>query len=62
MANGKRHTAEAELLRFLERQDQTADYVRRTADWIREHYPGSWPTMRPRLRAIYKAKLNNPAG
>ena len=55
MATGKRHAAERELLAFLERQDQTADYVRRTAEWIKREYPGSAHLL-PRLRAIWREK------
>lgn len=61
MVNGeRRHSDEAALLRFLERPDQSADYVRRTAEWIKQEFPGSAPSMLPRLRAIYRQKQNNP--
>lgn len=56
MATGRRHNGEAELLRFLERPDQTADYVRRTAEWIKAEYPGSVHLL-PKLRVLYRAKL-----
>jgi hypothetical protein len=56
-AGGKRHGSERELVAFLERQDQTAAYVRRTAEWIKDEYPGSAPALLPRLRALYRAKV-----
>lgn len=58
MANSERkHPGEAELLAFCARKDNTADYVRRTADWIKREYPGSAATVLPRLRKIYRDKL-----
>ena len=56
MVSGRRHNGEAELLRFLERPDQTADYVRRTAEWIKAERPGSAHLL-PKLRQIYKNKI-----
>jgi len=51
-----KHKDEAALLKFLARPDQTADYVRRTAEWIKKNYPGSVATLLPKMRAIYKNK------
>jgi hypothetical protein len=59
VVTGKRHNAEAELLRFLERPDQTADYVRRTAEWIKQEFPGSAPSMLPKLRQLYRMKIES---
>lgn len=53
---GKRHPDEAELLKFCSRDDQSSDYVRRTADWIKEQFPASVPTLLPRLRQLYAEK------
>ena len=53
----KQHNDEAALLKFCERQDQTADYVRRTAEWIKTNYPASTARLIPKLRAIYKDKI-----
>ena len=53
---GAEHPAPDELLRFLERNPGSADYLRRTADWIRTTYPGSWASMRPRLQQLYRAE------
>lgn len=55
----KEHPDEKSLLKFLERQDQTADYVRRTAQWIKEEYPGSAKRLLPLLRKIYKDKMQH---
>jgi hypothetical protein len=43
-------------MKFLERGDQTADYVRRTADWVKDRYPGSTSTLLPRMRRLHKNK------
>ena len=32
------------------------DYVRRSVEWIKEHYPGSVAAMLPKMRQIYKDK------
>lgn len=56
MATGKSHPAEAEYLRFLQRQDQSSDYVRRSAEWIKDTYPGSVDTLLPKMRQLYKEK------
>lgn len=56
MASGDKHPNEGALMKFLERGDQTADYVRRTADWVKDRYPGSAPTLLPRMRRLYKNK------
>lgn len=53
----KEHPNEKNLLKFLERPDQTADYVRRTAEWIKREYPGSAARLLPLLRKIYKQKM-----
>lgn len=55
----KEHNDEKALLKFLERPDQTADYVRRTAEWIKEEYPGSAKRLLPLLRKIYKEKMQH---
>lgn len=52
----KEHPSEKELIKFLSRDDQTADYVRRTAEWIKEEFPGSAKRLLPLLRKIYKSK------
>jgi uncharacterized protein Yka (UPF0111/DUF47 family) len=54
-----RHPHEADLLKFCERQDQSADYVRRTAEWIKKEFPASATAMLPKLRAIYKRKTKD---
>lgn len=53
----KEHPNEKGLIKFLERQDQTADYVRRTAEWIKTEYPGSAKNLLPILRKIYRDKM-----
>jgi len=56
----RRLNDEPALLAFLARRDQSADYVRRTAIWIKVGYPGSVHIL-PKLREIYKTKLReNP--
>lgn len=57
VAGGDRHPAEAEVLAFLERKDQTADYVKRSAEWLKDKYPGSAPAMLPKLRQLYRQKI-----
>jgi hypothetical protein len=52
----RKHPDEAALLKFLARPDQGADYVRRTAQWLKDNYPGSVASMTPRLRTIYREK------
>ena len=59
MAAGKRHAAEAELLKFLGRPDQTSDYVRRTAEWIKAEFPDSVPALIPKMRVLYREKKQN---
>lgn len=44
-------------MRFLERKDTSADYVRRSAEWLRNEYPGSEAALLPRMRKLYKQKL-----
>jgi hypothetical protein len=57
VATGDRiHPSPNELLTFCARKDQSADYVRRTADWIKTEYPGSTEALLPRLRKIYRDK------
>jgi hypothetical protein len=56
-AGDRRHPQEGTVLAFLARPDQSADYVRRTADFIKEKYPGSAPSMLPKMRAIYRDKI-----
>lgn len=57
MATGeRRHPDEAALLKFVGRQDQTAAYVMKTADWIKAEYPASAASMLPKLRQIYREK------
>jgi hypothetical protein len=57
MADGdRRHTQPDALLRFLERDDQSAAYVQQTAEWIKTEYPGSAAALLPRLRDIYRRK------
>lgn len=53
----KEHNDEKALLKFLERPDTTADYVRRTAEWIKTEFPGSAKRLLPLLRKIYSAKM-----
>lgn len=53
----RKHPDESALLAFCARRDNTADYVRRTADWIKEQFPGSASALIPRLRKIYRDKL-----
>jgi len=56
VATGDEHPAPAQLLRFLERKDQSSDYVRRTAEWIKDKYPGSAASLLPQLRQLYRDK------
>ena len=53
----RKHKDESALLAFCARKDQTADYVRRTAEWIKKEYPGSVAALIPRLRKIYREKV-----
>lgn len=53
----RRHSNEAALLAFCARPDQSADYVKRTAEWVKKDYPGSAQAVIPRLRAIYREKI-----
>jgi len=52
----RKHPSPDDVLKFCARKDQTADYVRRTAEWIKTEYPGSAAAMLPRLRQIYREK------
>ena len=52
----RRHPAEAELLAFLSRKDQSSSYVLRSADWIKTEYPGSVPVLIPKMRQLYRDK------
>lgn len=54
MAAGKRHANEAALLAFCRTQE--APYIKRTAEWVKENYPGSVPHVIPQLRILYKEK------
>jgi hypothetical protein len=56
-AAGKAHPDEEAYMRFLERKDTSADYVRRSAEWLRNEYPGSEAALLPRMRKLYKQKL-----
>lgn len=62
----KEHPNEKQLLDFLKRPDQSADYVRKTVVWLKEEYPGSVQKLLPILREIYREKINRlhgrPAG
>lgn len=53
----KEHNNEKGLIKFLERPDNSADYVRRTAEWIKKEFPGSAARLLPILRRIYKDKM-----
>lgn len=55
MASGKRHSNEAALIAFCRTQE--APYIRRTAEWLKENYPGSVPAVLPQLRKIYAEKI-----
>lgn len=58
---GAEHPAPDELLRFLEKFRVGPAYIRRTADWLKATYPGSWPAMAPTIRKIYREELKaNP--
>lgn len=59
-ADGRRHPDEAAYLRFLARDDQTAAYVKRSANFIRENYPGSAAALIPKMREIYRKKKSGP--
>lgn len=54
MAAGKAHAHPDDLLRFC--ATQSADYVRRTAAWLKEKYPASAPELVPKLRQIYRQR------
>lgn len=53
----QRHPDEKELMKFLSRPDTTADYIRRTAEWIKAEYPGSVKTIVPIMRKLYAEKI-----
>jgi hypothetical protein len=55
-----RHPDEKELLKFLDRPDQSAAYVAATAEWIKANYPESVGFLIPRLREIYRKKPKAP--
>lgn len=57
MTHQREHPNETELMRFLERHDQTADYVHQTAIWIQREYPGSAARLLPLLRELYARKI-----
>jgi len=50
------HPKEPALLDFLSRSADPG-YVLDHIDWIRQHYPGSLPSMEPRLRALHKSMM-----
>lgn len=57
MASSERqHPDPLQLLAFCRRPDQSSDYVRRTAEWVREKYPGSATALLPELRRLYRDK------
>jgi hypothetical protein len=49
------------VIQFCERQDQSADYVRQTAEWVKKEFPGSAAQMLPKLRKIYARKRGHQA-
>lgn len=55
-ANGKEHPHPELLLQFCERMAREIGrhYVARTAEFIQKNYPGSAPTLVPKLRVIYR--------
>jgi len=53
MATGE-HPKPDHWLRFLARKDTSADYIRRSAAWLRETYPASAPKLLPKLRQLYR--------
>lgn len=55
MDSGKRHTNEQALIDFCKTQGPA--YVKRTAEWVKENYPGSVPSVIPQLRKIYREKI-----
>lgn len=55
-SSNARHPDEPALIKFLERNDQTADYVTRTAKWLQDKYPASAQALRAKLKTIYRAK------
>ncbi len=61
-AGDRRHAQPAALIRFLERDDQSAAYVQQTAEWIKREYPGSAAELLPQLRRIYRDKQQQSRG
>ena len=54
MADGKRHPQEQALLDFCRSQEPS--YIKRTAEWVKEKYPDSVPSVLPKLRQLYREK------
>lgn len=54
MESGRRHANEAALIAFCRTQE--APYIKRCAEWIKEHYPASVDAVIPQLRLIYQEK------
>lgn len=54
---GRQHPHPEALLDFCSKMGRQIgrDYVRRTADMVRDQFPGSADALIPKLRAIYKA-------
>jgi mannose/fructose/N-acetylgalactosamine-specific phosphotransferase system component IID len=50
----RKHQHEAEFMAFVEKQ--SLEYVRTSADFIRDHYPGSADKLLPMLRKLYAKK------
>lgn len=50
-----RHAHPKELLDLCERHGDSA-YIQRTAQWIKDNYPGSAGELLPKLRTMYKTK------
>ena len=61
MDSGKCHPNPGAVIQFCERQDQSADYVRQTAEWVKKEFPGSAAQMLPKLRKIYARKRGHQA-
>lgn len=54
-----KHAHPAELMSFVEKMTRELDdpraYLRRSAEWVKEHYPESAPLLLPSLRKLYKS-------
>ena len=53
-APGLEHPHEQHLLDFLARHAPGPAYIKRTAEMVREQFPGSWDRMRPKLLALHR--------